>query len=145
MESKLMLSIALVLLIVSCSTKKPFHEVKVDNPEFIPDTAFVSFEDLSSPKFKALKEKYQLDTIFHDEKDEFKRILLLRHWIKKTILIDLSVPHPGDGTAEGILDEAIKGNGFHCAYFMIVHNEIIFRTINLAGVAGPEHKIIIER
>jgi len=24
-------------------------------------------------------------------------------------------------------------------------NEFIFRTVNLAGVTGPEHKIIIER
>jgi hypothetical protein len=24
-------------------------------------------------------------------------------------------------------------------------NEILFRTINLAGVTGPEHKVIIER
>ena len=64
MNYKFILSAALFLLIFGCSTKKPFHDVKVNNPEFIPDTTFVSFEDLSSPKFKALKEKYQLDTIF---------------------------------------------------------------------------------
>ena len=125
MKSKFILLAASGLLILSCIAQKPFHEVKVDNPDFYTNTAFKSYEDLSYPKFKALKEKYQLDTIFHGEKDEFKRILLLRHWIKKTIPIDRLVPHPGDGTAEGILDEALKGNGFHCAYFMVVHNEIM--------------------
>ena len=125
MKSKFILLAASGLLILSCIAQKPFHEVKVDNPDFYTNTTFKSYEDLSFPRFKALKEKYQLDTIFHGEKDEFKRILLLRHWIKKTIPIDILVPHPGDGTAEGILDEALKGNGFHCAYFMVVHNEIM--------------------
>ena len=53
--------------------------------------AFISFEDLSSPKFQALKEKYQLDTIFHGEKDELKRILLLRDWIRKVISIMIGI------------------------------------------------------
>ena len=66
-DNKVMLSIALGLLIVSCSTKIPLHGVKVNNPEFYANTAFRSYEDLSSPKFRALKEKYQLDTIFHGE------------------------------------------------------------------------------
>jgi hypothetical protein len=126
MKNKLTLLVASTLLILSCGTKKPFHEVKVDNPEFIPDTAFVSFEDLSSPKFKALKEKYQLDTIFHGEKDELKRILLLRDWIRKVIRInDFSDLYPGDGYAEGILDAALKGHGFHCGHYMIVQNAVM--------------------
>ena len=64
MKSKLIYIVATITMIVSCHTKKPFHNVAVKNPEFIPDTAFVSSEDLSSPKFHALKVKYQLDTIF---------------------------------------------------------------------------------
>ena len=94
MNTKFILLVALSLLIVSCSTKKPFHQVKLNNPEFFPNTTFVSFEDLSSPKFRALKEKYQLDTIFHGEKDELKRILLLRNWIKEHIKITMSGPIP---------------------------------------------------
>jgi hypothetical protein len=69
MKSKFILLAALMLLILSCSTKKPFHQVKTDNPYFYANTIFKSHEDLSSPKFKALKEKYRLDTIFHAEKD----------------------------------------------------------------------------
>ena len=111
---------------LSCGTNKPFHEVKVNNPEFIADTAFDAQEDLSSPKFKALKEKYQLDTIFHGEKDELKRILLLRDWIRKVISInDFSDTYPGDGYAGGILDAALKGYGFHCGHYMIVQNALM--------------------
>jgi hypothetical protein len=126
MHSKFILLVAASgLLILSCNTKKTFHEGKTDNPEFFVNTIFKSYEDLSYPRFKSLKEKYQLDTIFHGEKDEFKKILLIRHWIKKTIPFADPVPTPGVVTAEGILDESLKGNGFHCAYFMVVHNEVM--------------------
>jgi hypothetical protein len=84
------------------------------------------YEDLSSPKFKALKERYQLDTIFHGETDEFKRILLLRDWIRSVISInDFSDSYPGDSYAQGILDAALKGHGFHCGHFMIVQNAVM--------------------
>ncbi len=118
------LFVVTAMLLFSCNTK-PFHEVKVDNPAFAPDTAFVSFEDLASPKFAALKQKYQLDTIFHGEKDELKRILLLRNWIRSTIPINDPGPHPGDGSAESIIDEGIKGNGFHCGHYMVVQNAVM--------------------
>jgi len=125
MQIKLTLLVASNLLVLNCRTKMPLHEVKVNNPEFIPDTAFVSFEDLSSPKFQALKEKYQLDSIFHGEKDELKRILLLRNWINKQIKIDNVGPYPGDGSPESILDEASKGHGFHCGHYMAVQNAVM--------------------
>src|SRR5437868_3044874 len=122
MKNRLAFIVVSSLLILSCNSNKPFHEVKVDNPEFIPDTAFVGHEDLTSPQFKALKEKYQLDTIFHGEKDELKRILLLRNWIHNTIKIDNIGPYPGDGSVESILDEALKGHGFHCGHYTEVQN-----------------------
>lgn len=125
MKTKLMFLILLSLLILSCSNKPPFHQINVDNPEFIPDTAFASFEDLSSPKFKALKEKYQLDTILHGEKDELKRILLLRNWINKIIRIDNNGPFPGDGSVESICDEALKGHGFNCVHFSMVQQAVM--------------------
>ena len=126
MKNKLTWIIVLNMAIVSCNSKTAFHEVKVNNPEFIPDTAFTSFEDLSSPKFRELKEKYQLDTIFHGETDELKRILLLRDWIRKVVTIsDFEDTYPGDGYPEGILDAALKGHGFHCGHYMIVQNAIM--------------------
>jgi hypothetical protein len=123
MKSKIILLVIPGLLILSCTTTR-FHETKVDNPVFVANTAFKSYEDSSFPKFHALKLKYQLDTVFHGEKDEFKRILLLRHWIKKTI--PLGVPPSGaPETAEGILDSSLNGMTFWCSYFMVVHNEVM--------------------
>lgn len=124
MKITCLLLIAFQLVLLSCSTTS-FHEVKVDNPAFAPDTAFVGYEDLSSPKFVDLKQKYQLDTVFHDEKDELKRILLLRNWIRSHIPINDPGPHPGDGSAESIIDEGLKGNGFHCGHFMAVQNAVM--------------------
>jgi len=107
MKRKLILPILTAFLITSCTSKKPFHEVKTDNPDFYANTTFKSYEDLTSPRFQALKEKYKLDTIFHGEKDELKRILLLRNWIRSVITINDPGPHPGDGTCESILDHAL--------------------------------------
>jgi len=125
MKSKLILSAIICLLIFSCTTQKSFYEIKIDNPEFIPDSAFAGYEELSNPKFTALKEKYQLDTIFHGETDELKRILLIRKWVNRHIKIDNDGPYPGDGSVESILDEAGKGHGFHCGHFTAVQNAIL--------------------
>ena len=115
---------AIVALICSCNTGK-FHVAKVDNPPFVPNLVFVGNEDLTSPKFAALKEKYRLDTVFHGEKDELKRILLLRGWIRNHISINDIGPYPGDGSCENILDNAMKGNGYHCGHYMVVQNAIM--------------------
>jgi hypothetical protein len=99
---------------------------EVANPVFRPNTEFRSGEDLTSPKFEHLRQKYQLDTVFHGETDELKRILLLRHWIKSVIKIDdHGEPYPGEGAAEGILDAALKGHGFHCGHYMVVQNAVM--------------------
>jgi hypothetical protein len=93
---------AIGILFISCNNRH-YSSVEVKNPAFKPNTVFHSYEDLTSPKFVHLIKKYQLDTIFHGETNEFKRILLLRHWIMSVI-----------------------------------------RTVNLANVTGPEHKILFK-
>ena len=114
-----------LLLFTSC--RDAAYEVEpVDNPPYKPNIAFQGFEDLNHPGFQNLIEKYQLDTVFHGETDEFKRILLLRHWIKTVIKInDFGDPYPGEGYVEGILDAALEGQGFHCGHFMKVQNGIM--------------------
>ncbi|RLD36693.1 MAG: hypothetical protein DRI73_00180 [Bacteroidetes bacterium] len=125
MKRNLIYLIVLSILILSCNNRQYYIE-NVDNPQFIENKVFLSFEDLTSPKFEALKEKYQLDTIFHGEKDEFKRILLLRQWIKSVIPIDnVGDPYPGSGHVDSILDAALDGVGFHCGHFMKVQNAVM--------------------
>lgn len=119
------LIIVLTIVLSSCG-KRQYESIEVNNPVFIPNTEFQSSEDLTSPKFRHLIEKYRLDTIFHGETDEFKRILLLRHWIKSVIKInDFGDPYPGEGYAEGILDAALKGQGYHCGHYMTVQNAVM--------------------
>ena len=130
----------LLILFAGCSSKQPVSLLPVDIPPFIENTVFSSFEDLSSPKFKALREKYQLDTIFHGEEDEFKRMLLLRDWIRTVIQIsDFEESYPGDEFAEGILDAALAGHGFHCGHYMIVQNAVMnsFGYVTRCIGAGP--------
>lgn len=112
------------LILLACNSRH-YTLVVSANPKNFPDTVFISFEDMSSPKFEALKKRYRLDTIFHGEKDELKRILLLRHWIHQKIKIDDYGPYAGDGTVESTLDEALKGHGFHCGYFSAIQNAVL--------------------
>ena len=125
MKKKYLSPLLIVMINLFCR-EKSFHELKVDTTDFIPNTVFASGENLSSPKFRTLKEKYLLDTVFHGEQNEFKRILLLRDWIRERIKIsDFENLYPGDGYAEAILDAALKGHGFHCGHYMIVQNAIM--------------------
>ncbi len=118
-------SLAMIFLLISCSTHQ-YRVAEVENPEFRPNIEFSHSEDISLPKFSHFIEKYQLDTIFHGETDEFQRQLMLRHWIKSVISInDFSSHYSGDGYVEGILDAALKGEGFHCGHFMHVQNGLM--------------------
>lgn len=115
----------LVIIVAGCNTTEYTLE-KVDNPRFAANVEFQGYEDLNHPGFQLLKEKYQLDTIFMGETDEFKRILMLRHWIRSVVSIDdHGDPYPGDGYVEGILDAALEGEGFHCGHYMKVQNGIM--------------------
>lgn len=131
--------LGLAILALSCESRQ-YVVSEIDNPIYKPNMAFQNMEDLTDPGFKHLKDKYQLDTIFHGETDEFKRILLLRHWIKSVIPIeDYSSHYSGDGYAEGILDAALGGEGFHCGHFMVVQNGVMnaYGYLTRALGAGP--------
>jgi hypothetical protein len=141
------LIIAILGIMMAGCGKRQYFAVNVDNPKYKPNTVFIGSEDLKSPKFNHLIEKYQLDTIFHGETNELKRILLLRHWIKSKVKInDTGDPYPGKGYVEGMLDCALEGQGYHCGHFMKIQNGImnaygyVTRTLGAGpGVkGGPE-------
>lgn len=139
MKTRFLLFI-LITLLLSCCNKKEYILVEVDNPVFKPNTVFMESEDLTSPKFNHLIEKYQLDTVFQGETNELNRILLLRHWIKSKVKIsDFERSYPGDGDVEKMLDYALAGQGYHCGHYMKIQNAImnaygyVTRTIG----AGP--------
>jgi hypothetical protein len=106
--------------------EREYFQVEVNNPAFRPNILFRSSEDLTSPKFQHLIDKYQLDMVVLGETDEFKRFLLLRHWIKTTIKIDdYGYPLSWRKKVENILDETLKGQGYHCGHFMKVQNAVM--------------------
>jgi hypothetical protein len=125
MKANPLLFVFFILLLASCR-KTEYYQVEVENPPYKPNTVFKEYEDLTSPKFAHLIEKYQLDTVFHGETDELKRILLLRHWIKSKVPIDdHGDPYPGEGDVEKMLDLALEGQGYHCGHFMKIQNAIM--------------------
>ncbi len=131
--------VAMVIITAGCNSSE-YKLIQVENPPYYPNVEFQGFEDLSNPGFQLLIEKYRLDTIFHGEKDEFKRVLMLRHWIKTVIGIENhGDPYPGEGFPEGILDAALLGQGFHCGHFMVVQNGIMnaFGYVSRTLGAGP--------
>lgn len=126
MKRNSVLIFVMSLLLISCGKKEPLAVDTSGNRPVYKNTAFELYEDLSSPKFQALKEKYQLDTVVNGETDEFKRQLLLRNWIRTVIRIsDFEPRYPGGDHAENILDEALKGQGYHCGHYMIVQNAVM--------------------
>ena len=116
--------IAFIFLLVSCRQRT--YELRTDFPFPEQNIAFEGYEDISLPRFDSLRIKNHLDTIFHGETDEFKRILLLRNWIRQKIPIDdYGDPYPGNDHPQGIIDAAAAGHGFHCGHYMIVQNGIM--------------------
>jgi hypothetical protein len=132
--------IILCFLLARCSERKPLSVDLSGNATLNKNTAFNGSEDLSSPKFHDLREKYQIDTVFHGEQDEFKRMLLLRNWIRSIVHIaDFEANYPGEGYPEQILDAALKGQGYHCGHYMIVQNAVMnsFGYVTRCLGAGP--------
>jgi len=137
MKAKILI-VVLGIFLINCSNRS-YYSAEVKNPAFKPNTVFHSYEDLTSPKFSHLIIKYRLDTIFHGETDELKRILLLRHWIKSLIHINDSGPFPGEGNVESMLDAALKGQGYTCGHFMVIQNAVMnaFGYVTRTMGAGP--------
>jgi hypothetical protein len=122
-----------------------YRLVEVENPVFRENELFVSHEDLRSPRFSELIQRYALDKIVADETGEFKRILLLRNWIKKNIAIENVNPTQTRGDAFGILDAAFEGGRFHCGHFMVVQHAVLnafgylTRCLGVGPGGTPEH------
>ncbi len=105
--------------------RKPrFVLAEVDNPAMRLNEMFPAYENLRHPRCRELKKRYKLDAVVKGERDEFRRILLLRNWMKRHIRINNKYPTKTRGDAFGILDAALKGGGFHCAHFSIVQHAI---------------------
>jgi hypothetical protein len=102
-----------------------FEVVPVENPRYCGNEIFRAFEDYYSPRISQLRTRYGLDAVVAGQTDEWKRILLLRHWIKSNIAIDNDNPTPAREDAFAILDAALAGGKFHCTHFSIVQHAVL--------------------
>lgn len=118
-----------VLLILSLTAaageSKRFVVLDVENPKSCSNELFLAFENYYSPRINQLRDRYGLDAVVAGESDEWKRILLLRHWIKSNIAIDNDNPTQTRGDTFAILDAALKGGKFHCTHFSIVQHAVL--------------------
>jgi hypothetical protein len=102
-----------------------FIGLPVENPRYCGNELFRAFESYYSPRVRQLRYRYNLDAVVADETDEWRRILLLRHWIKSSIAIDNHHPTETRGDTFAILDAALKGGKFHCTLFSIVQHAVL--------------------
>lgn len=102
-----------------------FVVVPVENPLYCGNELFRAFENYYSPRIRELRSRYKLDDVVAGESDEWKRILLLRHWIKSNIAIDNDNPTQTRGDTFAILDAALAGGKFHCTHFSIVQHAVL--------------------
>jgi hypothetical protein len=110
---------------VSAGESEQFVVLAVENPRYCGNELFRGFENYYSPRISRLRSRYGLDAVVAGESDEWKRILLLRHWIKSNIAIDNDNPTKTRGDTFAILDAALKGGKFHCTHFSIVQHAVL--------------------
>jgi hypothetical protein len=117
----------LLLLISGASAiAEEYVVAPVRNPEYRPNRLFSPAEDLTSPRFKGLREKYGLDDVVKGETDEFKRILLLRHWLRQHVVVDRRKAAVAENEdALRMLEESPKGGAYHCGHFDKMQNAVL--------------------
>ena len=102
-----------------------FVVAPVENPQYCGNELFRGFENYYSPRIRELHSRYRLADVVADGSDEWKRILLLRHWIKSNIAIENDNPTQTRGDTFAILDAALMGGKFHCTHFSIVQHAVL--------------------
>jgi hypothetical protein len=80
-------------------------------------------EDYYNSRLKRLRVEYRLDEVVAGEKNEFRKLLKLRHWVHSQWRIDNDQNFSGDAFA--ILEKAKTGAGFHCAHSMVVQQAVM--------------------
>lgn len=137
---KIILLTGVFLTLLNSCNERQYFITNEENLSYKPNKIFETFDEMSTPNTEHLITKFRLDTIFKGENDEFKRILLIRHWIKSVIPIqDYASFYPGEGNVERILDFALQGQGYDCGYFMRVQNALMssFGYVSRTLGAGP--------
>lgn len=146
MTAKHLLLAALTLLTLSttpAAADDPYTVRTPDNRAYRSNELFRAFENYYAPQVRQLRQTYRLDRIVAAESDEFRRIMLLRHWIHTAMPIDDRDTTPTPKSALPILAAAQAGGKFDCTQFAIVQNAVlnsfgyVTRTIGVGPGRNP--------
>ena len=109
------------------------------NPEYRANKVFSEPEDLTSPQFDVLLSRYNLKEIVKDEADEFNRILLLRNWLNKYLVIDRSRPVAKGGVLK-MLADGPGGGSYSCGHFEAIQNAVMnaMGYVTRCVLSGPD-------
>jgi hypothetical protein len=95
----------------------------VSGPRFYPPEVFAAIEDYHNPRLKRLRDEYGLEKVIAGEPNEFRKLLMLRHWVHTRWPIDNDQKEGGDAFA--ILEKAKTGAGFHCSHSLTVQHAVM--------------------
>jgi hypothetical protein len=96
----------------------------LSGPELAAPEVFQGFDDYHNPRVSRLRTEYDFLDVIKNEPVEFRKLLMLRHWVHSRWPIDDDQHFMGDAFA--ILEKArTTGAGFHCAHSMIVQNAVL--------------------
>ena len=121
----LLLGLVLMATLTTAEAER-FRLVPQANAPLAVNELFIAQEDLRSPRFAALRERFRLDEAVRGVDGEFARILALRHWLKGRIAIENDNPTAvAHMDAWDILVAAEAGGRFHCAHFRLVQQAVL--------------------
>jgi hypothetical protein len=121
------------------AAKGEYLIVGTQNPAYRANTVFSAPEDLTSPRFAGLVDRYKLNDVVKGETDEFRRILLLRNWLNRHLVIDQKRP-AAEGDALKILEEGPKGGRYSCGHFEAAQNAVMnaMGYVTRCVLSGPD-------
>jgi len=119
--------------------ERSYVVVEAQNPVYRANTLFSAPEDLTSPRFAGLVDRYKLNDVIRGETDEFRRILLVRNWLNRHIVINRNKPAV-EGDALKMLEEGPKGGRYSCAHFEAAQNAVMnaLGYVTRCVLSGPD-------
>ncbi len=112
----------------------------VPNPEYRADTVFSGPEDLAAPRFAGLVERYGLNEVVRGESDEFRRLLRLRHWLNRHVVVDRTKAAAAEGDALAILEAGPRGGRYSCGHFTAAQHAVLnaMGYVTRGVLSGPD-------
>jgi len=106
------------------SAKQNIMSAEVSGPVALLPGLMYGFEPYYNPDLARLRKEYKLDEVIRGEKDDFMRVLKLRHWVHNFIPVDNNSPL-SYYSAFDILTAVKAGARGNCAHYQVVLNAVL--------------------